>query len=87
MGRVLESMPGQALARAGSGVCYGYFEESSKLRFPPAGQTVIEFAPPDFREQNELWPHPGDDFAMMKKVKDMFDPNGLLNTGRLYGRI
>ena len=27
------------------------------------------------------------DFAMMEKVKDMFDPERLLNRGRLYGRI
>jgi glycolate oxidase FAD binding subunit len=27
------------------------------------------------------------DFAMMKKVKHMFDPDRLLNPGRLYGRI
>jgi glycolate dehydrogenase FAD-binding subunit len=27
------------------------------------------------------------DFAMMTKVKDMFDPEHLLNRGRLYGRI
>lgn len=30
---------------------------------------------------------PGDDFAMMTKVKEMFDPDRLLNRGRLYGRI
>lgn len=30
---------------------------------------------------------PGDSFAMMTKVKEMFDPEGLLNRGRLYGRI
>jgi FAD/FMN-containing dehydrogenase len=29
----------------------------------------------------------GGDFAMMTKVKDMFDPERLLNRGRLYGRI
>jgi hypothetical protein len=29
----------------------------------------------------------GSDFAMMEKVKDMFDPGRLLNRGRLYGRI
>jgi len=87
IGRVLDVMPGQALARAGSGVCYGYFPDSSGLRLPPLGQTVIEFAPQEFREQHELWSQPGDDFAMMKKVKDMFDPRGLLNHGRLYGRI
>ncbi len=30
---------------------------------------------------------PGGDFAMMTKVKEMFDPGRLLNRGRLYGRI
>ena len=55
------------------------------------GTSVVEFAPPEFREkaapQYELWPQPGNDFAMMKKIKEMFDPQGLLNRGRLYGRI
>ena len=92
VGRVLESLPAQAVARAGSGVCYGYFEQSGDLRYPPVGTSVVEFAPPDFREKAglngiDLWPRPGSDFAMMKKIKDMFDPQGLLNRGRLYGRI
>jgi len=30
---------------------------------------------------------PGSDFATMTKVKEMFDPEGLLNRGRLHGRI
>jgi glycolate oxidase FAD binding subunit len=29
----------------------------------------------------------GDDLAMMTKVKEMFDPEHLLNRGRLYGRL
>lgn len=29
----------------------------------------------------------GSDFAMMVKVKEMFDPHHLLNRGRLYGRL
>jgi glycolate oxidase FAD binding subunit len=87
VGRVLESLPAQALARAGSGVCYGYFEQVSEVRYPPVGVSVVEFAPSDFRENGELWPRPGSDFAMMKKIKEMFDPQGLLNRGRLYGRI
>jgi glycolate oxidase FAD binding subunit len=87
VGRVLESLPAQASARAGSGVCYGYFEQAAELRIPPVGTSVVEFAPTDFRENAELWPQPGNDFAMMKKIKEMFDPQGLLNRGRLYGRI
>jgi glycolate oxidase FAD binding subunit len=83
VGRVLEAMPPVALARAGSGVCYGYYAESGEARH----KGVIEFAPARVREGAELWPDPGSDFAMMKKIKDMFDPRGLLNRGRLYGRI
>jgi glycolate oxidase FAD binding subunit len=87
VGRVLESLPAQALARAGSGVCYGYFEQSGDLQYPAVGTSIVEFAPQDFREKHALWLQPGNDFAMMKKIKEMFDPQGLLNRGRLYGRI
>ncbi|HVY94299.1 MAG TPA: hypothetical protein VHA14_16170 [Bryobacteraceae bacterium] len=34
-----------------------------------------------------LWPEPGGDFAIMKKIRNLFDPEGLLNNGRLYGRL
>ena len=87
VGAVLDTLPAPAVARAGSGVCYGYFPQVSGLRFAALGRSVVEFAPRDFRQSAELWPTAGSDFAMMKKVKEMFDPLGLLNRGRLYGRI
>ena len=87
VGRALEALPSQASARAGSGVCYGYFEHASELKHPDVGTSVVEFAAPELRERAELWPRQGNDFAMMKKIKEMFDPKGLLNRGRLYGRI
>ncbi|HYL34664.1 MAG TPA: FAD-binding oxidoreductase [Bryobacteraceae bacterium] len=87
VGAVLESLPAPALSRAGSGVCYGYFPDPRELRPPRRGNSVVEFAPADFRDCADLWPEPGSDFAMMKKVKQMFDPLGLLNRRRLYGRI
>jgi len=91
VGRVLEALPSHAVARAGSGVCYGYFERAADLRHLPIGTSVVEFAPQHFRENGghpaNLWPQPGNDFAMMKKIKAMFDPRELLNRGRLYGRI
>jgi len=87
VGRVLDSLPAPALARAGSGVCYGYFARANEIVQPLMGKSVIEFAPPAFREGHDLWPQPGTDFAMMKMIKQMFDPQGLLNAGRLYGRI
>jgi glycolate oxidase FAD binding subunit len=83
LGRVLAELPGPAVARAGSGVVYGYFNHAQQA----LGRGVIEFAPQSFREENDLWPAPGDAFAMMGKVKAMFDPGRLLNPRRLYGRI
>src|SRR3984885_5114102 len=79
VGRVLEALPSQASARAGSGVCYGYFEHAAELKHPDVGTSVVEFAAPEFRERAELWPRQGNDFAMMKRIKEMFDPKGLLN--------
>jgi glycolate oxidase FAD binding subunit len=53
---------------------------------------VIEFAAPgadDDTGRSGLvrWPAPGGDFEIMKRVKNMFDPEGLLNRGRLYGLL
>jgi glycolate oxidase FAD binding subunit len=83
VGAVLESLPAPALARAGSGVCYGYFHDPEQA----LGKGVIEFAPAQLRQRGPLWPSPGGDFAIMEKVKELFDPRRLLNPGRLYGRI
>jgi glycolate oxidase FAD binding subunit len=94
VGQVLDTLPAPVLARAGSGVCYWYYSQPGDLRHIERlyrvghkGKCVVEFAPHSVRETSDLWPEPGTDFAMMKKVKEMFDPQYLLNRGRLYGRI
>jgi glycolate oxidase FAD binding subunit len=49
---------------------------------------VIEFAGENVdRGSLVLWPAPGGDFEIMKGVKKMFDPEGLLNRGRLFNLI
>jgi glycolate oxidase FAD binding subunit len=50
-----------------------------------SGVTYAHYAenPPPFELGEDL----GGDFAMMTRVKEMFDPWRLLNRGRLYGRI
>src|ERR1051326_4201225 len=45
LGSVLKSFPGDAVARAGSGVCYGYFENWRDA----LGRGVVEHAPHDAR--------------------------------------
>jgi glycolate oxidase FAD binding subunit len=82
-----------AVARAGSGVCYGYFERNEAAASWVSGavargfKTVIEFSPQECKHSLELWPAPGGDFEIMRRVKNLFDPSNLLNRGRLYRRI
>ena len=99
VGAVMESFPGPAIARAGSGVCYGYFTYADEALSwqaksgmdpktgAPAPPTVIECAPADWKRTGELWPKPGGDLEIMRRVKKLFDPGNVLNRGRLYGRI
>jgi hypothetical protein len=89
----LASFEGPALARAGSGVCYGYFEQFESATSWLSGaagrgwKTVIEFSPEERKHTLELWPSPGGDLKIMRRVKNLFDPANLLNRGRLYHRI
>jgi glycolate oxidase FAD binding subunit len=91
VGAVMESLPGPAIARAGSGVCYGYFAYADEAMGwqakAPAPPSVIEFAPAEWKRTAELWPKPGGDLEVMRRVKKLFDPGNVLNRGRLYGRI
>jgi glycolate oxidase FAD binding subunit len=90
---VMSSFETASIARAGSGVCYGYFTRSdAAARWMASAarhgwKAVIEFAPDEQRSNLDLWPVPGSDWEMMKKIKSMFDPNHLLNRGRLYRLI
>jgi FAD/FMN-containing dehydrogenase len=89
----MESFPGAAVARAGSGICYGYFERAQAAAAWLGGaqgsgcKAVIEFAPDSSRRTLNLWPSPGGDFEIMQRVKHLFDPRNLLNRGRLYRLI
>jgi glycolate oxidase FAD binding subunit len=91
--RAMESLKAPVVARAGSGVLYAYFEslqdareaaEEAARRGWPA---VVEYAPQVAKRDAVLWPAPGSDFAIMQRMKRLFDPNLLLNPKRLYGRI
>ena len=82
-------LDGPVIARAGSGVVYGYFslvEMATKwMAANPKWPAVMEYAPPAEKEKLKLWPSPGGDIEIMKRVKEMFDPHNLLNRGRYYG--
>ncbi len=90
---VMSSFETAAIARAGSGICYAYFTRAdAAVRWLTSAtgrdwKAIIEFAPDDQRDRLDLWPAPGAELEMMKKIKQMFDPNGLLNRGRLFRHI
>jgi len=93
LNEVMTSFETPAIARAGSGVCYAYFTRAdAAARWLTSAarrgwKAVIEFAPDDQRAKLDLWPAPSSELEMMKKIKQMFDPNRLLNRGRLFRLI
>jgi glycolate oxidase FAD binding subunit len=96
MDRLLRLASGVCIARAGNGVVYVYLSGWSALTsLRRTAQernwtAVLEYAPDEIRQTRELWmipPGKESGFGMMKSVKQMFDPQNLLNRSRLYGRI
>ena len=98
MGALLRAIPGTFIARAATGVTYVYL--SSWQGLPALWESAVknqwsaavEFAPDANRSTQDLWllrsmGKSDSSFAMMKKIKQMFDPNNLLNRSRLYGRL
>ncbi len=50
-------------------------------------KTVVEFSPAGAKRTLEQWTNPGPDLEIMRRVKQKFDPNNLLNPGRLFHQI
>jgi glycolate oxidase FAD binding subunit len=93
-GEALATLEEGGHALAGSGIVRGWFasvERASKWLAKSAERGwkgVIEFAGEGVdKEKTNLWPAPGGDFEIMKRIKKMFDPEGVLNRGRLYGLL
>ncbi|MGD0579007.1 MAG: FAD-linked oxidase C-terminal domain-containing protein, partial [Bryobacteraceae bacterium] len=78
---------------AGNGVSYLAFDSPpalSQWMIESAAKEwtrVVEWSGNDVRTAVELWPAGGGDFAVMERLKLLFDPQRVLNPGRLYGRL
>ncbi len=87
---VLESAPGACVSRAGTGISYLGFDtaEEAEAWMRGAASTqwsrVLEWSSGGAKL---YWPDPGPELQWMEKLKRTFDPAGILNPGRLYGRI
>jgi glycolate oxidase FAD binding subunit len=92
-GEALGSVEGPGHAHAASGIVRGWFTRpDAAARWVVESvrrgwKVVVEFSSESARPNMTLWPEPGGDFAIMKQIKHMFDPQNLLNRGRLYGQL
>ena len=51
------------------------------------GTMVVHVAPAALKERLDVWGEPGTDFALMRRLKEQFDPQGILSPGRFLGKL
>jgi glycolate oxidase FAD binding subunit len=51
------------------------------------GTTVVEDAPAALKPHLDVWGPPTSGFHIMQRLKEQFDPSGILNPGRYVGGI
>lgn len=94
--QLLRLAGGSSITRASAGVHSIYLSGWPSLKpfWRAAAEqqwaAVVEYAPDEVRLKRELWllaQQNESAFAMMKSIKQMFDPGNLLNRLRLYGRL
>jgi glycolate oxidase FAD binding subunit len=51
------------------------------------GALVVERCGPEIKSRVDVWGAPGNDFEIMHKVKQAWDPKGILSPGRFVGRL
>lgn len=96
------SLSVQLLAHAGNGIVYSRFMPRDELPPDKlisfidwlriltkklAGYLVVEDLAPTLKERVDVWGHVDGAFPLMKRLKDILDPNGILNPGRFVGGI
>ena len=51
------------------------------------GRVVIERCPPEIKDGLDVWDGVGESVAIMRRLKEQYDPKGVLNPGRFVGGI
>ena len=62
-------------------------EELREIWLRRGGSVVVRQAPPAFKERVEVWGPVGSRLELTRRVKEKFDPRGVLNPGRFVGGI
>jgi glycolate oxidase FAD binding subunit len=86
-------------AHAGNGVTYvglsggdeeswaQIVEELREIWTRRGGSVVVRAAPLSFKKRVEVWGPLGSRLELSRRVKEKFDPRGILNPGRFVGGI
>lgn len=51
------------------------------------GPFVVESVPPAVKKLVDVWGTPGPEFDIMRRIKDLFDPNEVMSPGRFLGGL
>jgi glycolate oxidase FAD binding subunit len=94
LARIFEAAGARAvLVRAGVAVAYVYCPDIEDARAclsevrKDGLNAVVEHAPVGQKDGLESWAESGSDIEVMRLIKQRFDPNLLLNRGRMFNRI
>lgn len=66
------------------------FETLQRLRWlalEHRGALVVEAAPVEVKQRFDVWGPPGQDFVLMRRLKEQLDPNATLSPGRFLGGL
>ncbi len=75
------ALPGEEEAQA------GVIEELREIWVRRGGSVVVTKAPVSLKRRVEAWGPAGDHLGLSRRVKEKFDPRGILNPGRFVGGI
>ncbi len=76
-------LPGTGSANGRLAACREVMEASAAAGARP----MIEWCPVDVKRAVNVWPAAGDEQALAQRLKNVFDPHGILAPGRFMGGI
>jgi glycolate oxidase FAD binding subunit len=65
----------------------GFISSLRSFMAPADGTVVLLEAPGVMRQELDVWGEAGSALPLMKRIKEQFDPHGILNRGRFVGGI
>ena len=84
---VERSMNGSGRGRQGEQQILDAIQQTRQISYRYGGSAVVEHCPRQVKRQVDVWGDTPDSLAVMRSIKNKFDPGGILNPGRFLGGI